>query len=361
MPRRYYVPGTKPASPFTTTVLALGAYWLLREAYGRYREQELLGHVALVTGASRGFGYLIAKELGHAGCKLVICSRDQAELDRAVGELETAGVETLAVRCDVTNKDDVAAMIEAANNRFGQVDLLVNNAGEIEVGPVTEMARDDFEQAMNVMYWGVLNTILAVLPQMRERRGGRIANVTSIGGKVAIPHLIPYSSAKFAAVGLSEGLSAELKAEGITVTTIVPGLLRTGSYLHAEFKGLQEREATWFTLSDNIPGLAMSPETAAKQVVRAIKRGEAEVVLSLPAKVLTLANGVFPGVVNFVSTLVNQIVLPPDPGGANRMMTGEEVRQQMRNKHAPNEPVLEMGDKQVKQYLEEPAGQNSGR
>ena len=361
MARRYYVPGSKPAGPWAKAALLIGSYWLAREIYGRYREQELLGHVALVTGASRGFGYLIARELGRAGCKLVICGRDQAELDRASSELEKLGLAVLAVRCDVTDKDDVDAMIAAANHRYGRIDVLVNNAGVIEVGPVTDMSRSDFEQAMNVMYWGVLNTILAVLPQMRERRSGRIANVTSIGGKVAIPHLVPYSSAKFAAVGLSEGLSAELKSEGITVTTIVPGLLRTGSYLHAEFKGRQEKEATWFTLSDNIPGLAMSPETAAQQVVRAIKRGEAEVVLSLPAKILALANGVFPGLVTNISSIINKIALPHDPGGETKTLTGAQVKQQMIDERKPTELIMEMGDKQVDQYLQEPASQNGGR
>ena len=358
MARRDSASSAKSISLLAKFTFAVAGYLLAREVYGRVREQNLLGHIALVTGGSRGFGYLIARELGHAGCKLVICSRDQEELNRAAGELRQIGLTVLAARCDVSDKDDVDAMIAAANDHYGRIDLLVNNAGVIEVGPVTDMAHSDFEEAMNVMYWGPLNTILAVLPQMRQRGRGRIANVTSIGGKVAIPHLVPYSSAKFAAVGLSEGLSAELKPEGIIVTTIVPGLLRTGSYLHAKFKGQQEKEAAWFTLSDNVPGLAMSPETAAQQVVRAIKRGETEVVLSLPAKILSLANGIFPGLVNGVSSAVDQIALPHDPGGDTKMMIGAQVKQQMKDERNPGEPIMEIGDKQVKQYLEEPVSQS---
>src|SRR5450759_4776995 len=114
-----------------------------------------------------------------------------------------------------------------------------------------------FELAMDVMYWGVLYPTLAVLPQMREHKRGRIVNITSIGGKVSIPHLLPYNSAKFAAVGLSEGLRAELAMDGVTVTTIVPGLMRTGSHINAYFKGKQEREYTWFALGASLPVISM--------------------------------------------------------------------------------------------------------
>ena len=163
---------------------------------------------------------------------------------------------------------------------YGQVDILVNNAGIIEVGPVQNMARSDFEDALAVDFWGVLDPILAVLPQMRARKSGRIVNITSIGGKVAFPHLLPYVAAKFAATGLSEGLRAELARDGITVTTIVPGLLRTGSYGNALFKGDKPGEYAWFGLGDNLPGGSISAERAAREIVTATRRGEAERILS---------------------------------------------------------------------------------
>ena len=107
---------------------------------------------------------------------------------------------------------------------------MVNNAGMIQVGPLATTTKEDFVTALDVMFWGTLYPTLAVLPQMRARGRGHIVNITSIGDLVSVPHLLPYTCAKFAAVGLSEGLRAELGPVGIRVTTVVPGLMRTGSY-----------------------------------------------------------------------------------------------------------------------------------
>ena len=137
----------------------------------------------------------------------------------------------------------------------------------------------DFREAMDVMYWGVVNTSLAVLPSMIERRRGHIVNITSIGGKISVPHLLPYSSAKFAAVGFTQGLAAEVRQHGVHVTNIAPGLMRTGSHLHAKFKGRQEDELTWFGLGASAPLLAMDADRAAQQVISALERGEPDRVL----------------------------------------------------------------------------------
>src|SRR5207248_3538573 len=129
----------------------------------------------------------------------------------------------------------------------------------------------------------------------RGGRGGRIANVTSIGGKVAVPHLLPYACAKFAAVAYSEGLRAELAGEGIAVTTIVPGLMRTGSFLHASFRGDTEREYALFSLLANAPLASMDAERAARRIVRATRLGEAEVVPTVPARGVAPVAGVAAG------------------------------------------------------------------
>ena len=333
---------------------ATGALWLARELYERSREIDLQGRVAVVTGGSRGLGLLIAKELADNGCRVVVCARNQDELDRAARDIERLGADVMAVRCDVADRNMVEAMIIEATERFGRVDILVNNAGVIEVGPLTTMSRADFEYALRVMYWGVLNPILAVLPQMRARRSGRIVNITSIGGKVAIPHLLPYASAKFAAVGLSEGLTAELAGEGITVTTIVPGLMRTGSYLRAEFKGRQSHEAAWFSLADSVPGIAMSAEAAAKQIVTAIRRGKTEVVLSAPAKMLALFHALFPGVTSSILSLVNEAILPSSPAGAGKTgkATGLEIRRRLGR--SPLASFLNLGLKEAEKYHQLP-------
>ena len=163
---------------------------------------------------------------------------------------------------------------------------------------------------------------------MRARQSGRIVNITSIGGKVSIPHLLPYSSAKFAATGFSEGLRAELRSQGILVTTIVPGLMRTGSYLKAFFKGNEADEFTWFAISDNLPILSMDAERAARQFVKAVQRGEAERILSIPANLLARIHGLFPGATMDMVGMIASVLLPagvPDV----EAVPGEVARQRM--------------------------------
>ena len=191
--------------------------------------------------------------------------------------------DALDVPTDVTDRDQCQYLVDLTVERYGRVDILVNNAGIIQVGPLENQTVDDFRSAMDVMYWGVVYPTLAVLPQMRQRRSGRIVNITSIGGVVSVPHLLPYSSAKFAAVGFSEGLAAEVAKDSITVSTIVPGLMRTGSHLHAVTKGHHEAEYALFSLAATLPLVSMDAERAAAQVVEAARRGESVRFLGVTA------------------------------------------------------------------------------
>lgn len=274
---------------------------------------DLEDRAVLITGGSRGLGLVLARELAARGCRLVLCARDPRELEQARVELALDGAEVLALAADVSRPQDVEGMVRAATERFGRIDVIVNNASIIQVGPLETMTAADFERAMAVNFGGMLHTILAVLPQMRARGEGRIVNITSIGGKVAVPHLLPYSTAKFAAVALSEGLRAELAREGIVVTTIVPGLMRTGSPPNALFKGRRDLEFTWFSLGDALPLTAMSAERAARRIVLAMERGESEVVLSWQAKLVRMAHALAPGMFSDAMGLVNRL-LPRAPG-----------------------------------------------
>jgi NAD(P)-dependent dehydrogenase (short-subunit alcohol dehydrogenase family) len=231
-----------------TLLVAVGLGVLGYKALQWWRQANLQGQVVLLTGGSRGLGLALAREFARAGCRLVLCARDAQELERAQQHLAQRGADVLTVPCNVADQEQVNHLVERAIERFGRIDILVNNAGVIQVGPLHTVTVEDFKTALDVMFWGLLYPTLAVLPQMLQRGSGRIVNITSIGGMVSVPHLLPYNCAKFAAVGLSEGLRAELGREGIHVTTIVPGLMHTGSYLHAMFKGQQEREFTWFAL-----------------------------------------------------------------------------------------------------------------
>src|SRR5689334_1478188 len=203
-----------------TTAIALGAFALGRLVWRKMKEYDLRGKTVLVTGGSRGLGLVLAREFAANGARLAICARDAEELAQAGDDLQNRGADVMAVKCDVTNMTEVEDMMSRIRQRFGKIDVLVNNAGMIQVGPLEVMNREDFEKAMLAHFWGPLNTILAVLPEMRERGDGRIVNISSIGGKIAVPHLLPYSASKFALVGLSKGLNAELRKDGIVVTTV---------------------------------------------------------------------------------------------------------------------------------------------
>jgi len=284
----------------------------------------LKGEVALITGGSRGLGLLIARELAREGCSIAICARDERELARARDDLAARGARIAAFRCDVSDREQVETLVRLVTDRFGRIDILVNNASIIQVGPLESMTVGDFERAMAVNFWGTVYTTLAVLPQMRRRRTGRIANIASIGGVVAVPHLLPYDAAKFAVRGFSEGLRSELTGTGIVVTTIVPGLLRTGSPVNAFFKGRAAREYTWFSIGDATPLTAMSAKRAARRIVDAIARGEAEVTLSWQARLLGLVHDLFPGATTKLLGQVNRL-LPSAEGGTDRNVRGMDL------------------------------------
>jgi NAD(P)-dependent dehydrogenase (short-subunit alcohol dehydrogenase family) len=294
------------------------------QALLRREDDSLRGQVVLITGGSRGLGLSLAREFAKRGCRIAICARDAEELRTAKRDLERRGAEVLTVECDVGDQAQVERTVRRALDHYGRVDVLVNNAGEIQVGPVESMTIGDYERAMQVMFWGMVYPTLALLPHLQERGSGRVVNITSIGGKVAVPHLLPYTCAKFAAVGFSEGLHAELKDSGVKVVTIAPGLMRTGSYLNAEFKGDSDKESAWFGLSSSMPGLTMSGERAARQIVDAASRGTAEKVLTTPANVLARVHGLAPGITSEVLGLVNKWLLPE--GRSQSKRRGHETR-----------------------------------
>jgi NAD(P)-dependent dehydrogenase (short-subunit alcohol dehydrogenase family) len=201
----------------------------------------------------------------------------------------------LAVPCDVTDAAQVCDLVSLVRERLGEVDVLVNNAGIIQVGPTEHMTLADYEEAMRINFYGPLHLALALAPAMRARGAGRIVNVSSIGGKFAVPHLGPYSASKFALVGLSEGLRVSLAKDGVHVTTVCPGEMRTGSPRHAIFKGDHEAEYAWFTTSDTAPVMSMDTVRAARRILDAARHGDAELVMPFPAWLQVRFHGIFPG------------------------------------------------------------------
>jgi len=286
----------------------------------RKKALDLRGKVVLITGGSRGLGLALARGFAERGASLSLCARNEEELDAAKKDLARFAANALTVVCDVGYRDQVQRVVEATLRHYGRIDVLVNNAGVIRVGPVHTMTVEDFENAMDVMFWGTVYATLAVLPHMRERGCGRIVNITSVGAKVSVPHLVPYSCAKFAAAAFSEGLRSELSGTGVKVVTIAPGLMRTGSYLNAVFKGAEEGEAVWFSASASIPGISMSAKRAARQIISATISGSPERILSTPANLIARFHGLFPGVTAEILGLVNRLL----PSGSRDVETGAD-------------------------------------
>jgi NAD(P)-dependent dehydrogenase (short-subunit alcohol dehydrogenase family) len=302
----------------TLKLAAVGAGALLaaRAVYRRMSEYDLAGKAVLITGGSRGLGLVLARGFADEGASVAICARDPHELERACADLAARGAKVLAVPCDVTDRSQVREMVEVVTRQFGRVDVLVNNAGVIQVGPLESMTLEDFEQAMAVHFWGPLYATLAVLPQMRTRREGRIINVSSIGGRVSVPHLVPYCASKFALAGLSDGMRAELARDGVVVTSVFPGLMRTGSPRNATFKGQHRAEYAWFAISDSLPVSSIKAERAASQIITACKRGQAELVISTQALAAAKFRALFPEATADILATVNRLL--PGPGGIGR-------------------------------------------
>jgi short-subunit dehydrogenase len=278
--------------------------------------------VVLITGGSRGLGLVLARQLAAKGARLALIARDEEELERAKHQLESE-TEILTVRCDVRNREEVNEAVTRTVTQFGRIDALINNAGIIQVGPFEEMTIEDFEDTMAVHFFGPLYFTLAALPHFRANGGGRIVNIASVGGKIAVPHLLPYAASKFALVGLSDGLRAELRRQNIFVTTVCPGLMRTGSPRNAMFKGRHKKEYTWFSISDSLPLLSVNVERAARKIIETCRRGQSRLVIGAHTKAAVMLNEIFPGAATTISSIANRL-LPKADSGTSEIKMGYE-------------------------------------
>jgi NAD(P)-dependent dehydrogenase (short-subunit alcohol dehydrogenase family) len=283
------------------------------------------GRVVVITGGSRGLGLVLARKLAAKGARLVLMARDERELNRAKRLLdEEFHGEVLAVRCDIRRRADVRAAVSQIIDRWVNVDVLINNAGVIQVGPLEHMEHEDFDNAMATHFWGPLHLMLELTPAMRRRGFGRIVNISSIGGRIAVPHMAPYSASKFALTGLSDAVRAELAPYGIRVTTVAPGLMRTGSPMNAHVKGQHQAEYAWFAIADSLPGVSMSAERAADQILSACAHGDPELTISVQAKAAAVLNQLAPTAVARMMTIAARMLPGPTGPDGNRAQRGRE-------------------------------------
>ncbi len=303
----------------------VGAGWLLsRVARRRF---DFADKVFLITGGSRGLGLVLARQICSAGGRVALLARKQAELDRAAEELSERGAEVLTVTCDLTNPQEIEQAVRTIIEHFGALDAVINNAGIIEVGPYQHMSREDYERAMRVHFWAPYHLTMAALPHLRRRPEARIVNITSIGGKIAVPHLAPYCASKFAAVGFSNALRPELARERIYVTTVAPGMMRTGSHVNAQFKGDHGAEFSWFAASAGLPLISMKAERAAAKILRACKRGLPFLGMPLSTKFAIAADALLPNTTAHALAIANRLLPSPTDDSGDRLQSGWASRE----------------------------------
>jgi len=306
-------------------VAALVGLWLAIRLI-RTRRFGLDGKVFLITGGSRGLGLVIAREVCRHGGKVALLARNMEELGRAEDDLKERGGEVLAIACDLQDRAHIEAAVRRTHERFGRIDALINNAGIIQVGPFNHMQRSDFEQSLGLYFWAPYELTMQVIPHMRRQGEGRIVNISSIGGKVAVPHLSPYCAGKFALTGFSDAVRAELARDNIRITTVAPGLMRTGSHVNAQFKGDHDAEFAWFSLSSGMPLISMKAERAARKIVAACRRGQSSLTLTLPAAIAIAGNAIAPNLTGFLMKVVNRFLPQPVEASGDQLQTGWQSR-----------------------------------
>lgn len=284
------------------------------------------GKIALITGGSRGLGFEIARQICARGGKVVLLARDAEELSRAKTELDQSGSEVLTIPCDLLETAQMQSAVQQTLQRFGGIDILINNAGIIEVGPLAHMQFKDFDRAMRLHFWAPYILQFLVVPQMRAKGGGRIVNVSSIGGRIAVPHMTPYSASKFALAGFSDAIRAELAADKIYVTTVTPGMMRTGSEVHAKFKGDHAAEFRWFNSSLKFPFASISVQRAAKKIVNACERGKPVLVMPFSTYLIIAANAVFPNLVARAMKIFMRALPTQVSRSGDEAKSGAEIR-----------------------------------
>ncbi|WP_261664615.1 SDR family NAD(P)-dependent oxidoreductase [Deinococcus sp. Marseille-Q6407] len=307
-------------------LLLAGAVTALAARRALVPRYDLSGKSVLITGSSRGLGLALAREFAERGARLTLTARTAGDLEKAAADLRERGAEVTTIAGDVTSQEDLERIVQHAADTYGTLDVVVHNAGMIQSGPVQDMTEEDWREIMEINAFAGLRLTRAAYPHLKAA-GGRVLLIASIGGKIAVPHLGPYSMSKFAAVGLGAALRSELSLDGIGVTVACPGLMQTGSPKHALVKGDYEKEYGWFATIDNLPLISMPAPAAARGIVNALERGDAEAMIGIPATVARYVQALAPQLMADAMVLVNRLL--PGPTGDLKAYRGAEAETSM--------------------------------
>ena len=301
-----------PSARLLAGASAIAAAWYATRRLSR-TNYSFRGRTVIVTGGTRGLGLAMARRFAAEGARVWLVARSTDELAAAADELIARGAWVRTICADVRRRDHISRLVDTVVATDSKIDVLINNAGVIEVGPIEHSKLEDFQDAFATHFWGPLDLIRASLPHLTGGGEGRIVNISSIGGRIAVPHMAAYTASKFALVGLSEALRAELMKEGVAVTTVTPGWMRTGSYVNAQIRGRHRDEFRWFAAMSATPMTAINADRAAKMIVEACRAGRATLTPGLRARLAVLVNAVAPNTVAGLSAAVDRTVLPrPD-------------------------------------------------
>lgn len=310
-----------------------------------------LGETVLITGGARGLGLIFAELYASRGARVAICSRTSEDVEVALEQLKehypharVAGYVT-----DVSHEDEVRTLVSNVVRDLGPIDILVNNAGVILSAPFDKTTLGDFRSALDSNLWGMVHATLAVLPAMRARRKGKILNITSLGGVLPVPHLSVYTTSKYAAVGFSTSVALAARDYGVTVTTAIPALIRTGSFLHARFKGDHAREFGLFTRASTSPVFSKSATAAASAMMKACDQGKPYAVIGWSAKFGRILFALFPNLLTRILIAVERRLPHGDGPGAELPLEGHEINAGLKTK-----PASILGQKAAEKWNERP-------
>src|SRR5262245_391579 len=291
----------------------------------RTAQYTLRDKVAMISGGSRGLGLVLARHICEQGGNVALLARDAEELARAKADINARGGKVFTVECDLLDRHQIQAAVRKVIDHFERIDILINNAGIIEVGPLDHMTREDYDRAMRLHFWAPYELISQILPEMRLWGGGRIVNISSIGGKIAVPHFAPYSASKSALTGFSDAVRTELARDNIRVTTVAPGLMRTGSHVKAKFKGNHNAEFAWFSASAGAPLISMDADRAARKILAACRRGQPSLTLTFAARGAIAGNALFPNLTGYAMKIANRFLPEIANEGGELSRAGSEL------------------------------------
>jgi NADP-dependent 3-hydroxy acid dehydrogenase YdfG len=230
-------------------------------------ENNIKGKVVVITGASSGIGEAVAKHLASLGASVSLGARRKDKLDQLVKDIEAAGGKAAAFETDVTQREQVEALVKSTVDQFGRVDVIVNNAGLMPLSRLENQKYDEWEKMIDTNLKGTLYGVSAALPYFKTQKSGHFINVASVAGHKVNPGSAVYAATKFAVRALSEGLRQEVKDYNLRTTIISPGAIKTELPDH-----ITDEQAK--AGMKDMAGIAISPDAIAKAVAYAIEQPE---------------------------------------------------------------------------------------